>query len=68
MKDTPRIEIRICRKCAIALYNDKNKFSQKENGNIGICLEICEACAKLNMHMKDFAADWDEKNLKNFKK
>jgi len=68
MKDTPRIEIRICRKCAIALYNNKNKFSQKDNGNIGICFEICEACAKLNMHLKDFVADWDEKNIQKMKK
>ncbi|CAK5079389.1 unnamed protein product [Meloidogyne enterolobii] len=68
MKDTPRIEIRICKKCANALYNDKNKFTQKENGNIGICFEICESCAKLNMQFKDFVADWDEKNIEKLKK
>ena len=68
MKDTPRIEIRICKKCANALYNDKNKFAQKENGNIGICFEICESCAKLNMQFKDFVADWDEKNIEKLKK
>ena len=68
IKDTPRIEIRICKKCANALYNDKNKFTQKENANIGICFEICEACAKLNMQLKDFVAEWDEKNLQNLKK
>jgi len=68
MKDTPRIEIRICKKCANALYNDKNKFTQKENGNIGICFEICESCARLNMQFKDFVADWDEKNIEKLKK
>ena len=68
MKDTPRIEIRICKKCANALYNDKNKFTQKENGNIGIYFEICESCAKLNMQFKDFVADWDEKNIEKLKK
>ncbi|CAK5032647.1 unnamed protein product [Meloidogyne enterolobii] len=68
MKDTPRIEIRVCKKCANALYNDKNKFTQKENGNIGICFEICESCAKLNMQFKDFVADWDEKNIEKLKK
>ena len=68
MKDTPRIEIRICKKCANGLYNNKNKFTQKENGNIGICFEICESCAKLNMHHKDFVAEWDEKKIEKKKK
>jgi len=68
MKDTPRIEIRICKKCANALYYDKNKFTQKENGNIGIRFEICEGCAKLNMQLKDFVSEWDEKKVENMKK
>ena len=68
IRETPRIEIKICKKCANALYNDKNKFTQKENGNIGICFEICESCAKLNMQLKDFVADWDEKNIQKLKK
>ena len=67
MKYTPRIEIRICKKCANALYYDKNKFTQKENGNIGICFEICEGCAKLNIQLKDFVSDWNEIST-NFKK
>ena len=68
IRETPRIEIKLCKKCANALYNDKNKFTQKENGNIGICFEICENCAKLNMQLKDFVADWDEKNIQKLKK
>ncbi|CAK5075459.1 unnamed protein product [Meloidogyne enterolobii] len=68
IRETPRIEIKLCKKCANALYNDKNKFTQKENGNIGICFEICETCAKLNMQLKDIVADWDEKNIQKLKK
>jgi len=68
IRETPRIEIKLCKKCANALYFDKNKFTQKENGNIGICFEICESCAKLNMQLKDFVADWDEKNIQKLKK
>ncbi|KAL7071874.1 hypothetical protein ACQ4LE_001308 [Meloidogyne hapla] len=64
MKYIPRIEIRLCKKCANALYYNKYKFTEKDNGKIGINFDLCENCAKLNMCLKDFLCEWDEKNEK----
>ncbi|KAL7074469.1 hypothetical protein ACQ4LE_002373 [Meloidogyne hapla] len=59
MKYVPRIEFRMCKKCANELYYNKNKFEVRESGKIGIKFDLCENCAKLNMRLMDFLLEFD---------